>query len=353
MVLQIHQRRAMHHKEELYSIERFKTCLAIRLTDRVDSLNFGEVLDELAELLKSERTVRVVLDMRTVDMLQSVALGHVVQFEKAIRDNGGTFRLCNVQPMIANVLEVTKLNTLVEVADCEESAIRDWGSQGDRQNRKSVRARRGRQRDSRKQRRRPANNKVVTDRTTGASAERAVPPIVEDDEPTPAASRPPAAATPAEPSAQHATDSASVTTSSKPGILQTIYNLGWIGLHTKLGLAAVAGLAIFAGYLLFGTGPNTASSYRLCVATYQEVSTLRDAKADASRWNNLQQQSQDRMTPHITKLSRLGSGRSELQSELLAAFKSLATVIEDDRNTPGNADAEVQRHLANAKTLLE
>jgi len=340
VVQQIQQRRAMHHKVELYSIERFEMCLAIRLTDRVDSVNFGEVLDELAELLKGEGTVRVVLDMRTVDMLQSVALGHVVQFEKVIRDNGGEFRLCNVQPMIANVLEVTKLNTLVEVADCEEAAIRNWVSQGDVKRRKPDQGSKKRRRDTGKPRLRP-------------NSEPAESPIDGDDKTTHVTSLQQKAATPAESGEQHESDSTALATSVEPGILQTIYNLGWIGLHTKLGLAVAAVVAIFVGYRLLGTGPHAASSYRLCVETYQQVSGLRDAGADASRWNSFQLESRDRMTPHITKLSALGANRSELESELLAAFRSLTTVIEDDRNMPGHADDEVQRHLANAKTLLE
>jgi anti-anti-sigma factor len=95
--------------EQDRTLVRFSGC---------DSLNewnsdlFGRALSHLIDALS--RPV-LVLDLSAIRYATSRALGQFVSLNRRVRLAGGRFVLRNISPAIAEVLAVTRLDTLLEV----------------------------------------------------------------------------------------------------------------------------------------------------------------------------------------------------------------------------------------------
>ena len=73
--------------------------LAAQLADRPDGLNGGEVR----------------LDFEAVEYVESRELGALILLNRRARDAGGRLTLVGVQPLVAAVFEVTRLDTILDV----------------------------------------------------------------------------------------------------------------------------------------------------------------------------------------------------------------------------------------------
>jgi anti-sigma B factor antagonist len=94
----------------------------------------GEETNRLRESVKnlvSEGKKKVVLDMKNVTMIDSSGLGALVAAYSSAKSGGASVRLCNLGAHFNELLQITKLLTVFEVAKTEEDAVRSFGkSQG-------------------------------------------------------------------------------------------------------------------------------------------------------------------------------------------------------------------------------
>ena len=66
---------------------------------------------------------RIILDFRNVDYLSSAALGKFITLNKKVAGAGGKLVLCNIDPNIYEVFEITKLNKLFNIQREEQQAL--------------------------------------------------------------------------------------------------------------------------------------------------------------------------------------------------------------------------------------
>lgn len=76
---------------------------------------------EMSEQLQTGRD-RLVVDLMNVPLIDSSALGAIVITLKSCQRLGGKLVLLNPQKAVREVLEVTKLSTVIEIYDTEEGA---------------------------------------------------------------------------------------------------------------------------------------------------------------------------------------------------------------------------------------
>lgn len=69
---------------------------------------------------------RVVLNMKDVDYIDSTGLGTLVIGHSAASDAGGTMKLLNLSKRSAQLLVLTKLSTVFEIFDDEQSAVNSF-----------------------------------------------------------------------------------------------------------------------------------------------------------------------------------------------------------------------------------
>lgn len=94
----------------------------------------GEETSKLRESVKklvADGKKKLVLDMKNVTMIDSSGLGALVAAYSSAKSGGASLRLCNLGAHFNQLLQITKLLTVFEVAKTEQDAVRSFGkSQG-------------------------------------------------------------------------------------------------------------------------------------------------------------------------------------------------------------------------------
>ncbi len=104
--------------------EKVAEALVIRLAGQIDDLQADAVGARLDEVLEAGH-IRIVFDLGEVLFMGSSGLGQIMRAYKAVKMKGGCVRIVNPQPLIAEVLGVTKLDRLLKVYPSLEEALQD------------------------------------------------------------------------------------------------------------------------------------------------------------------------------------------------------------------------------------
>lgn len=102
-----------------------------------DHEQVAELRDEILMAMQQLQSLHVILDLRNVQLLTSVALFPFIDIRSAAEREGRRVVLCNVATPVAQVLTVSQL--IVENRDCAHHLVLtedipaaiDWFSQGD------------------------------------------------------------------------------------------------------------------------------------------------------------------------------------------------------------------------------
>jgi anti-sigma B factor antagonist len=82
--------------------------------------------DLIANLL-SEGHVKILLNLAGVDYIDSSGLGALVSGVASVRRVGGEMKLVNLTSKVDDLMEVTRLYTVFDIADNEEAALASFG----------------------------------------------------------------------------------------------------------------------------------------------------------------------------------------------------------------------------------
>lgn len=85
-------------------------------------------LSESVARLKDTGRSRLILDMANVPLLNSSGLGALIASMKTIREAGGKLVLANANSRIENLLQITKLNTVIKSFSSLDDARRQLQS---------------------------------------------------------------------------------------------------------------------------------------------------------------------------------------------------------------------------------
>jgi len=69
---------------------------------------------------------RLILDLSDVPLMDSSALGMIVATLQEIKKDNGKLVLFNPQKAVANVLSITRLDSIIEIYQDEEAAIKSF-----------------------------------------------------------------------------------------------------------------------------------------------------------------------------------------------------------------------------------
>ncbi|MBL8242182.1 MAG: STAS domain-containing protein [Bryobacterales bacterium] len=101
----------------------------IMILDAKGQLVAGDGADRLRERLKSlaaTGSVNAILNLAEVDYIDSSGLGALVMSFSAIRKKDGALKLLNLSRRNVELLVLTKLETVFEVFDDEQSAVNSF-----------------------------------------------------------------------------------------------------------------------------------------------------------------------------------------------------------------------------------
>jgi anti-sigma B factor antagonist len=81
------------------------------------------LLKERIDALVREGCLQIVVDLKQVPYLDSSDIGRLIRSHLSVRRAGGRVRLCNLSERVLAVLEMTRLNTVLELFATEEEAL--------------------------------------------------------------------------------------------------------------------------------------------------------------------------------------------------------------------------------------
>jgi anti-sigma B factor antagonist len=89
----------------------------------LDARNVEILGDRFFALIEERGRCRIVLDFGNVEYLFSAMLGKLISFQKRLQAAGGCLILCNLNPAVSRVFEITRLKNFFTIRAGPPSAI--------------------------------------------------------------------------------------------------------------------------------------------------------------------------------------------------------------------------------------
>ena len=99
------------------------TCI-IRLSPmQIDPSNCDAVFYELLSFIKEVQPSRVVINMRKVEYLHSVAIGWLMALNREIMNYDGDLVVCSLENQARETLAITRVDRFFDICDSERAAL--------------------------------------------------------------------------------------------------------------------------------------------------------------------------------------------------------------------------------------
>ena len=106
-------------------VEDIGDVTVVNFVDRriLDEQNIQIIGDQLFSLVDTEGLRKLLLNFGNVEYLSSAALGKLITLNKKLQAAGGRLILCNIDPQIYEVFEITKLDKFFNIQKEEQAAL--------------------------------------------------------------------------------------------------------------------------------------------------------------------------------------------------------------------------------------
>jgi anti-sigma B factor antagonist len=106
-------------------VEEIGDITVVNFIDRkiLDEQNIQLIGEQLFGLVDEQKRRKVLLNFTNVEYLSSAALGKLITLNKKLQNAGGKLILCNIDPQIYEVFEITKLNRVFNIQKEEQAAL--------------------------------------------------------------------------------------------------------------------------------------------------------------------------------------------------------------------------------------
>ncbi len=106
-------------------VEDVGDVTVVNFKDRkiLDEQNIQIIGEQLFSLVDESGRRKILLNFGNVEYLSSAALGKLITLNKKLQGVGGRLILCNIDPQIYEVFEITKLNKLFNIHKEEQAAL--------------------------------------------------------------------------------------------------------------------------------------------------------------------------------------------------------------------------------------
>lgn len=91
-----------------------------------DQIRDPEFMRIAVETLRTENRYNILFDFANVHYISSSVLGFLITTFRELETIGGQLKLVNVQPSVANVFEITRLNRILEMYTDKETALKSF-----------------------------------------------------------------------------------------------------------------------------------------------------------------------------------------------------------------------------------
>ncbi|HEV3078493.1 MAG TPA: STAS domain-containing protein [Gemmataceae bacterium] len=109
-------------------VEDIGDVTVVSFTDRkiLDEQNIQVIGEQLFGLVDESGRKRLLLNFGNVEYMSSAALGKLITLNKKVNAAGGKLILCNIDPQIREVFEITKLDKLFVICGDEQEGLQKF-----------------------------------------------------------------------------------------------------------------------------------------------------------------------------------------------------------------------------------
>jgi anti-sigma B factor antagonist len=106
-------------------VEQIGDVTVVNFIDRkiLDEQNIQIIGEQLFSLVDEEGCRKLLLNFGNVEFLSSAALGKLITLNKKLQTAKGRLILCNIDPQIHEVFEITKLDKFFNIQKEEQTAL--------------------------------------------------------------------------------------------------------------------------------------------------------------------------------------------------------------------------------------
>ena len=83
-------------------------------------------LNEAINRFLDEKSLKLILDLNSVERVNSSGLGILIKALTTFKTNGGELKVANVSPSLMKLLVITKINTILEIFDSVDAAVKSF-----------------------------------------------------------------------------------------------------------------------------------------------------------------------------------------------------------------------------------
>ncbi|HSY14308.1 MAG TPA: STAS domain-containing protein [Verrucomicrobiae bacterium] len=98
----------------------------VLIVDTIGELRLGEGTDVVRNLVRDmlgQGYKKILLNLRDVRHIDSAGVGELMSCYTSVRNQGGELKLMNLSKHVHNLLQITKLYTIFDVAEDEGTAL--------------------------------------------------------------------------------------------------------------------------------------------------------------------------------------------------------------------------------------
>jgi anti-sigma B factor antagonist len=109
-------------------VEDIGDVTVVNFTDKkiLDEQNIQIIGEQLFSLVDELGRRKLLLNFGNVEYLSSAALGKFITLNKKVIAAGGKLVLCNIDPQIYEVFEITRLNKIFNIQKEEQAALQSF-----------------------------------------------------------------------------------------------------------------------------------------------------------------------------------------------------------------------------------
>ena len=104
------------------NVQHFDSATVVSISGHITELE-ADVMSETFDELFERGNYELILDLADVAFLSSTGLGQIMRAFRVVKENGGFVRLAQVQPLVADVFRVTKLDRLLGIYPTVQEAL--------------------------------------------------------------------------------------------------------------------------------------------------------------------------------------------------------------------------------------
>ncbi len=106
-------------------VEGLDKANVVKFSGDLDATNVEEVVEKVFSLM-NDGAIHIIADFSELRYVNSTGLGILLHFSKSAKEKGGSFKVCNVNDNVYEIIDIIGATTLLEIFDTVDEAVASY-----------------------------------------------------------------------------------------------------------------------------------------------------------------------------------------------------------------------------------